>query len=129
MMNQYLRTENGVLPFQKVSENLNKPLKLRVVKEFRRVEHNSSQPSYRLLSISEAAKKLNLRRSEVSKLVWNGEIKIIEIGKRIKIPEPAVAEWINATSKYLVVKRPFHELENLCTKVSAKDIIKRLRRR
>lgn len=129
MINHHPHTENGVLPFLKVSENLIKPLKRGVVKEFRQVENNFPQPSYRLLSISEAAKKLNLRRSEVSKLIWNGKIKIIEIGKRVKIPESAVAEWINATSKYLVMKRPYAAAENLCVKESPKDIIKRLRRK
>lgn len=85
------------------------------------------QPT-QLLSLAEAAKILKIRRTEVSRIIHNGEIKVIELGKRIKIPASAIADWVESSSKYIVSKKSNCESVNLCYIENPKDLMKRLRR-
>lgn len=54
----------------------------------------SPQRSMKTFSISEAAKKLNLCRKSVYKLIRTGELKTIPFGNRVRISDFAIEDYI-----------------------------------
>lgn len=65
--------------------------------------HNTSHAimteSLRLLSVNEAREILKIRHEAVKKLIEDGKIEVIIIGKRIKIPMRNLNKFIEENSK------------------------------
>jgi len=57
------------------------------------VTHNFTEPE--LISVSEMARKFGVSNQAGYKLVWDGKIRSVKVGKRILIPVDAIAEFIN----------------------------------
>lgn len=62
------------------------------------MEKNNYRDNFKLFSINEVAKVFGIRHKNVKQLINTGKLKVIKIGKRIKIPAINITEFINSES-------------------------------
>lgn len=60
-----------------------------------------TERSLRLLSVNEAREILKVRHETVKKLIQEGKIEVLLIGKRIKIPYRSLIKFLNNNAKEL----------------------------
>jgi len=58
-------------------------------------EQEGTAPLPRLLTLAEAAKVLRIGRTSAYERVRSGELPALRIGRAIRIPEPALRDWID----------------------------------
>jgi len=64
-------------------------------------ESTSSREDLKLLSVNEGSKILQIRSESVKKLIKEGRIEVIIIGKRIKIPMISLKKFIDQNAKII----------------------------
>lgn len=53
-----------------------------------------------LLRITEVAKLLNVGRTTAYSMVTAGELPTVRIGRCVRVPAPAVREWVERNARY-----------------------------
>lgn len=60
--------------------------------------HNDTTTS-RLLSINEAAERLNVHRRTIERLTYAGKLPRVKIGRAVRIPLSAVADYLDSATE------------------------------
>lgn len=60
---------------------------------------NTHEPLPLVLSVPELAKVLHIGRNSAYNLVNSGQIRIVRIGKNIRIPQSALLEYLNRSQE------------------------------
>ena len=74
-----------------------------------------------LLTVSQTACRLNLSDKTIRRLITNGEIPYMSVGKAIRIPDTALQKWIEDGTRYndsCVELVPSDTGESICNSIS-----------
>lgn len=105
MINHHPHTENGVLPFLKVSETYKTDPQINDCgKGSTMFQNQTIKSETKLMSISGVAKYLSLGRDTVKSLIQDKRIRAIQIGKRFKISSDEIARFLSEESRPVEIR-------------------------